>query len=75
MKSLTNLSKKINASQDIKLGKFREDEFDVVRKKIINRKAAGLHDILRKFGREENLKIYYSDYARHRINKTLPRNG
>ena len=67
---MSNLLEIIDGSQDTKLGRFTEEELDVVSKKL---KAVKLQDSTkysRKYGRLENLTTFVFDYATLRINKT-----
>ena len=51
----------ISKQLDIKLGPFTLEELDSVFRKIKNRKAAGLDEILQKYGRPDNSMTYCSD--------------
>ena len=53
----------ISKQLDIKLGPFTQEELDSVLRKIKNRKAAGLDEIPRKYGRPDNSTTYCSDTA------------
>ena len=53
----------ISKQLDIKLGPFTQEELDSVLRKIKNRKAAGLDEFPRKYGRPDNSTIYCSDTA------------
>ena len=53
----------ISKQLDIKLGPFTQGELDSVLRKIKNRKAAGLDEIPRKYGRPDNSTTYCSDTA------------
>ena len=53
----------ISKQLDIKLGPFTQEELDSVLRKIKNRKAAGLDEFPRKYGRPDNSTTYCSDTA------------
>ena len=48
-------------NQSIKLGQFTQEELDSVLRKIKNMKAAGLDEILQKYGKQMNSTTYCSD--------------
>ena len=65
----------ISKQLDIKLGLFTQEELDLVLRKIKNRKAAELDEILQKCGRPENSTTYCSDTVMLYIIKILWTDG
>ena len=64
------IPKIISNQLDIKLGQFTQEELDSVQRKIKNRKAVALDEILQKYGTPGNSTTYYSDTVMPYIIKT-----